>query len=68
VISARTAATAASRAACGSWPAACSRTLSSLAKAQNIPVEQARQQVQDYQKQYDQAVATAKQKAGPRAA
>ncbi len=39
------------------------RAADALAKAQNIPVEQARQQVQDYQKQYDQAVATAKQKA-----
>ena len=39
------------------------RAADALAKAQNIPVEQARQQVQDYEKQYDQAVATAKQKA-----
>ncbi|WP_244507630.1 PhnA-like protein [Methylobacterium phyllostachyos] len=40
-----------------------SRAADALAKAQNIPVDQARQQVQDYEKQYDQAVATAKQKA-----
>jgi len=39
-----------------------SRAADALAKAQNIPVDQARQQVQDYEKQYDQAVATAKQK------
>jgi uncharacterized protein YjbJ (UPF0337 family) len=39
------------------------RAADALAKAQNIPVEQARQQVQDYQKQYDEAVATAKRKA-----
>ncbi|MFE1600636.1 PhnA-like protein [Methylobacterium sp. ID0610] len=39
------------------------RAADALAKAQNIPVEQARQQVQDYEKQYDTAVATAKQKA-----
>lgn len=38
------------------------RAADALAKAQNIPVDQARQQVQDYEKQYDQAVATAKQK------
>ncbi len=40
-----------------------SRAADALAKAQNIPVDQARQQVQDYEKQYEQAVATAKQKA-----
>ncbi len=40
-----------------------SRAADALARAQNIPVDQARQQVQDYQKQYEQAVATAKQKA-----
>lgn len=40
-----------------------SRAADALAKAQNIPVDQARQQVQDYEKQYDQAVASAKQKA-----
>ncbi|TGD95449.1 PhnA-like protein [Methylobacterium nonmethylotrophicum] len=40
-----------------------SRAADALAKAQNIPVDQARQQVQDYQKQYEQAVTTAKQKA-----
>jgi len=39
------------------------RAADALAKAQNIPVDQARQQIQDYEKQYDQAVATAKQKA-----
>jgi hypothetical protein len=39
------------------------RAADALAKAQNIPADQARQQVQDYEKQYDQAVATAKQKA-----
>ncbi|MCJ2073197.1 PhnA-like protein [Methylobacterium sp. J-030] len=40
-----------------------SRAADALAKAQNIPVDQARQQVKDYETQYDQAVATAKQKA-----
>ncbi|WP_429274107.1 MULTISPECIES: PhnA-like protein [Methylobacterium] len=39
------------------------RAADALAKAQNIPVDQARQQIQDYEKQYDQAVASAKQKA-----
>ncbi|MCJ2137004.1 PhnA-like protein [Methylobacterium sp. J-026] len=39
------------------------RAADALAKAQNIPVDQAKQQIQDYEKQYDQAVATAKQKA-----
>ncbi|MCP1536902.1 PhnA-like protein [Methylorubrum extorquens] len=39
------------------------RAADALAKAQNIPVDQARQQVQDYQKQYEQAVATAKKQA-----
>ncbi|MGU3538449.1 PhnA-like protein [Methylobacterium sp. A54F] len=39
------------------------RAADALAKAQGIPVEQARQQVQDYERQYDQAVAAAKQKA-----
>jgi len=39
------------------------RAADALAKAQNIPVDQARQQVQDYEKQYEQAVSTAKQKA-----
>ncbi len=39
------------------------RAADALAKAQNVPVDQARQQIQDYEKQYDQAVATAKQKA-----
>ncbi|MDV2986101.1 UNVERIFIED_CONTAM: PhnA-like protein [Methylobacteriaceae bacterium AG10] len=39
------------------------RAADALAKAQNIPVDQARQQVQDYQKQYEQAVASAKTQA-----
>lgn len=39
------------------------RAADALARAQNIPVDQARQQVQDYERQYEQAVATAKQKA-----
>jgi pyruvate/2-oxoglutarate dehydrogenase complex dihydrolipoamide acyltransferase (E2) component len=39
------------------------RAADALAKAQNIPVDQARQQVQSYERQYDQAVASAKQKA-----
>ncbi|GJE57446.1 MULTISPECIES: PhnA-like protein [Methylobacterium] len=39
------------------------RAADALAKAQGIPVEQARTQIQDYQKQYQEAVATAKQKA-----
>ncbi|MDP4023026.1 PhnA-like protein [Methylobacterium sp. NEAU 140] len=39
------------------------RAADALAKAQGIPADQARQQVQDYEKQYEQAVATAKQKA-----
>ena len=39
------------------------RAVDALAKAQGIPADQARQQVQDYQKQYEQAVATAKKKA-----
>ncbi|MBD8905304.1 PhnA-like protein [Methylorubrum zatmanii] len=39
------------------------RAADALAKAQNIPVDQARQQVQDYQKQYEQAVASAKKQA-----
>jgi hypothetical protein len=40
-----------------------SRAADALAKAEGVPVEQARQQIQDYTKQYEQAVATAKQKA-----
>ncbi len=40
-----------------------SRAADALAKAQGIPVEQARQQVQDYERQYDQAVASAKKTA-----
>ncbi|MGY2053224.1 PhnA-like protein [Methylobacterium sp. JK268] len=39
------------------------RAADALAKAQNIPVEDARKQVQDYETQYTQAVTTAKQKA-----
>ena len=39
------------------------RAADALAKAQNIPVDQARQQVQDYQKQYEQAVASARKQA-----
>jgi hypothetical protein len=39
------------------------RAADALAKAQNIPADQAKQQVQDYERQYEQAVATAKQKA-----
>lgn len=38
------------------------RAVEALAKAQNIPVDQARTQVQGYQKQYADAVADAKQK------
>ena len=39
------------------------RAADALAKAQNIPVDQARQQVQDYRKQYEQAVASARKQA-----
>ncbi|MGU3361969.1 PhnA-like protein [Methylobacterium sp. M6A4_1b] len=39
------------------------RAADALAKAQGIPAEQARTQIQDYRKQYDAAVASAKQKA-----
>lgn len=39
------------------------RAADALAKAQGIPPEQAKAQIDDYQKQYEQAVATAKQKA-----
>ncbi|MDP4002738.1 PhnA-like protein [Methylobacterium sp. NEAU K] len=39
------------------------RAADALAKAQGIPADQAKTQIQDYEKQYDQAVATAKQKA-----
>jgi len=39
------------------------RAAEALAKAQNIPVDQARSQVQDYKKQYEQTVTEAKQKA-----
>jgi hypothetical protein len=39
------------------------RAAQAIAKAQNIPVEQARPQVQQYEQQYRQAVDTAKEKA-----
>jgi hypothetical protein len=39
------------------------RAADALAKAQNIPADQARQQVQAYEQQYEQAMASAKQKA-----
>ncbi|MGP4715002.1 hypothetical protein ACTXGI_12585, partial [Psychrobacter sp. T6-2] len=39
------------------------RAAEALAKAQNIPVDQAKTQIQTYEKQYTEAVATAKQKA-----
>jgi hypothetical protein len=39
------------------------RAADAIAKAQNIPVDQARQQVVDYEKQYADAVAQAKQQA-----
>jgi hypothetical protein len=39
------------------------RAADAIAKAQNIPVDQARQQVADYEKQYADAVAQAKQQA-----
>ncbi|MCJ2036075.1 PhnA-like protein [Methylobacterium sp. J-068] len=39
------------------------RAADALAKAQGIPVDQAKTQIQDYRKQYEEAVATAKQKA-----
>jgi hypothetical protein len=64
---ARDAAVAAVRAVLTGDPAqkqqAEARAADALAKAQGIPVDQAKQQIQDYEKQYDQAVATAKQKA-----
>ncbi len=64
---ARDAAVAAVRAVLTGDPAqkqqAETRAADALAKAQGIPVDQAKQQIQDYEKQYDQAVATAKQKA-----
>jgi pyruvate/2-oxoglutarate dehydrogenase complex dihydrolipoamide acyltransferase (E2) component len=44
------------------------RAAEALAKAQNIPADQARQQIQDYQRQYEQALASAKQKAEAAAA
>nr|WP_204262579.1 PhnA-like protein [Methylobacterium sp. BTF04] len=40
-----------------------SRAADALAKAQGIPVDQAKAQIQDYEKQYDAAVADAKKKA-----
>ncbi|TXN65639.1 PhnA-like protein, partial [Methylobacterium sp. WL6] len=39
------------------------RAADALAKAQGIPTDQAKTQIQDYEKQYDAAVADAKQKA-----
>ncbi|MCC0805085.1 PhnA-like protein [Methylobacterium sp. W2] len=39
------------------------RAADALAKAQGIPVDQAKTQIQDYKKQYEETVATAKQKA-----
>ncbi|MFD0937611.1 PhnA-like protein, partial [Methylobacterium trifolii] len=39
------------------------RAADALAKAQGIPVDRAKAQIQDYKKQYDETVATAKQKA-----
>jgi hypothetical protein len=44
------------------------RAADALAKAQNIPADQARQQVQDYERQYTQAVTAARQKAEAAAA
>jgi hypothetical protein len=41
---------------------AADRAAEALAKAQNIPVDQAKQQVQQYQAQYEQTVAAARQK------
>ncbi|WP_407519925.1 PhnA-like protein [Methylobacterium oryzisoli] len=68
----RDAATAAMRAYLTGDPAqrqqAETRAADALARAQNIPADQARQQVQDYQRQYEQAVASAKQKAEAAAA
>jgi len=64
---ARDAAVAAVRAVLTGDPAqkqqAETRAADALAKAQGIPVDQAKTQIQDYKKQYDEAVATAKQKA-----
>ncbi len=64
---ARDAAVAAIRAVLSGDPSqkeqAKNRAADALAKAQNISPDQARQQIQDYEKQYDQAVATAKKKA-----
>lgn len=39
------------------------RAADALAKAQGIPVDQAKTQIQDYKKQYDETIATAKVKA-----
>ena len=39
------------------------RAASALAKAQGIPVDQAKQQVQSYEQQYEQAVTQAKEQA-----
>ncbi|MFD0934675.1 PhnA-like protein [Methylobacterium trifolii] len=64
---ARDAAVAAIRAALTGDPAqkaqAENRAADALAKAQGIPVDQAKAQIQDYQKQYEVAVADAKKKA-----
>ncbi|MCJ2045480.1 PhnA-like protein, partial [Methylobacterium sp. J-078] len=43
------------------------RAADALAKAQGIPVDQAKAQIQDYGRQYDKTVAPPKQKAGPAA-
>lgn len=64
---ARDAAVAAVRAVLTGDPAqkeqAKTRAADALAKAQGIPADQAKAQIDDYQKQYEQAVATARQKA-----
>ncbi len=64
---ARDAAVAAVRAVLTGDPAqkeqAKNRAADALAKAQGISPDQAKAQIDDYQKQYEQAVATAKQKA-----
>ncbi|MEL6063002.1 PhnA-like protein [Methylobacterium sp. DCY52] len=69
---ARDAAVAAVRAVLTGDPAqkeqARSRAADALAKAQGITPDQARAQIDDYQKQYEQAVSTAKQKAEAAAA
>ncbi|MCJ2043684.1 PhnA-like protein, partial [Methylobacterium sp. J-078] len=64
---AKDAAVAASRALLTGDPAqksqAETRAADALAKAQGIPVDQAKAQLQDYRKQYDETVAAAKQNA-----